>query len=51
MDQDAPEIEVLNLLETVTTLQVSLRLLSRSLDDFAEAVSIFNAAMDHAEEI
>jgi len=49
MDHDAPEIEVLNFLETVTIAQVSLRMLSRSLDDVAEAVAIFNAAVERAQ--
>jgi len=49
MDHDAPEIELLNFLETVTIAQVSLRLLSRTLDDFADAVAVFNAAVERAQ--
>jgi hypothetical protein len=49
MDHDAPEIEVLNFLETVTIAQVSLRLLSRSLDDVAKAVAVFNLAVERAQ--
>jgi hypothetical protein len=49
MDHDAPEIEVLNFLETVTIAQVALRLLSRRLDDIAEAAAVLNATVERAQ--
>ncbi len=49
MDHDAPEIEVLNFLETVTIAQVSLRMLGRRIDDVAKAVEVFNLAIERAQ--
>jgi hypothetical protein len=50
MDHDAPEIEVLNFLETVTIAQASLRTLSRKLDDVAKAVALLDVAVERLRE-